>query len=80
MSAGRPPLQIVGWEVPPQYNETTHNLEWAIRATVEGKPILNYNTKLLGRKGVMETVLVVDPDELQAHAARVPLTFERLPV
>jgi len=62
--AGNPPLEIVGWEVPPKYDAATHNLEWAIRATSEGRPILNYNTRLLGRKGVMEVVLVVDPEKL----------------
>ena len=62
--AGNPPLEIVGWEVKPKYDSTTHNLEWAIRATSEGRPILNYNTRLLGRKGVMEVVLVVDPEKL----------------
>jgi len=65
VAAGHPPLEIVGWEVPPKYDETTHNLEWAIRATVQGRPLLNYKTKLLGRKGVMDVVLVVDPDKLQ---------------
>ncbi len=64
--AGNPPLEVVGWEVPPKYDETTHNLEWAIRATSEGRPILNYNTRLLGRKGVMEVVLIVRPDDLAA--------------
>jgi uncharacterized membrane-anchored protein len=63
--AGNPPLEIVGWEAPPKYNSETHNLEWAIRATSEGRPLLNYNTRLLGRKGVMEVVLVVEPDKLQ---------------
>jgi uncharacterized membrane-anchored protein len=62
--AGNAPLEIVGWEVPPKYDPTTHNLEWAIRATSEGQPILNYNTRLLGRKGVMEVVLIVEPDAL----------------
>jgi len=64
-AAGNPPLQIVGWEVPPKYDETTHNLEWAIRGTSEGEPILNYNTRLLGRKGVMEVVLIIEPDKLK---------------
>jgi uncharacterized membrane-anchored protein len=62
--AGNPPLIIVGWELPPKYDETTHNLEWAIRATSDGRPLLNYNTRLLGRKGVMEVVLICAPDEL----------------
>ena len=62
--AGNAPLEIVGWEVPPKYDPATHNLEWAIRATSDGQPILNYNTRLLGRKGVMEVVLIIDPENL----------------
>jgi uncharacterized membrane-anchored protein len=27
--SGIPPVHVVGWEQPPKYNETTHNLEWA---------------------------------------------------
>ena len=62
--AGNPPLEVVGWEVKPAYDARTHNLEWAIRATSGGQPLLNYNTRLLGRKGVMEVVLVIDPEKL----------------
>jgi uncharacterized membrane-anchored protein len=62
--AGHPPIEVIGWEQPPHYDSTTHNLEWAIRGAVEGQPILNYKTKLLGRKGVMGVVLVVDPQQL----------------
>lgn len=64
--AGNPPLIIVGWEQPPKYNPETHNLEWAVRATSEGRAILNYNTRLLGRKGVMEVILVCEPEDLAA--------------
>lgn len=63
---GNPPLNIVGWEQKPNYDPVTHNLEWAIRAESMGRPILNYNTRLLGRRGVMQVVLVCDPDELSA--------------
>lgn len=62
---GVPPLNLIGWEQKPRYDETTHNLEWAIRFESEGQPILNYNTRLLGRKGYMSVILVVAPDELQ---------------
>ena len=62
---GNPPLDIVGWEQEPKYDPITHNLTWAIRATSQGEQIVNYNTRLLGRKGVMEVVLVCDPAELQ---------------
>jgi uncharacterized membrane-anchored protein len=60
-------LTIVGWEVDPSYNENTHNLEWAIRAQDDnGEFIVNHNTRILGRKGVMRLTLVVDPQELSA--------------
>ena len=42
-------MTILGWETPPRYNETTHNLEWAIRGQSEGEPVINHNTRLLGR-------------------------------
>ncbi|HEX6043365.1 MAG TPA: DUF2167 domain-containing protein [Pyrinomonadaceae bacterium] len=58
---GWTPLNVVGWEMPPRYNETTHNLEWAIRAESNGQPVVNYNTRMLGRGGVMEVTLVTDP-------------------
>ncbi|HEU4874612.1 MAG TPA: DUF2167 domain-containing protein [Pyrinomonadaceae bacterium] len=65
MKRGWPTMTIVGWETPPRYNELTHNLEWAIRAQSEGEPVINHNTRLLGRGGVMEVTLVVDPSLLQ---------------
>ena len=52
----------------------THNLEWAIRAESGDRPIINYNTRLLGRKGVMEVILIVKPDAL---AETLP-TFKEL--
>lgn len=61
---GWPTMSIQGWETPPRYNELTHNLEWAIRGQSEGDPVINHNTRLLGRGGVMEVTLVVDPSLL----------------
>lgn len=63
---GIPALHVLGWEQPPRYNETTHNLEWATRAESEGDVSVNYNTRLLGRRGVMEVTLVCDPTILAA--------------
>jgi uncharacterized membrane-anchored protein len=40
----------------------THDLEWAIRAKDDdGILMLNHNTRLLGRRGVMKATLVVNP-------------------
>ena len=71
---GNPPLNIIGWEQKPAYDPETHNLQWAIRAESEGRPIINYNTRLLGRKGVMEVVLVCKPEAL----AEIVPTFKTL--
>lgn len=58
-------LQVVGWKTPPFYNSETKNLEWAIRLrSSDGGEVLNYKTKILGRRGVMDVVVVCDEDEL----------------
>ncbi len=64
LKRGWPTMTILGWETPPRYNDMTHNLEWAIRAQSEGDPVINHNTRLLGRGGVMEVTLVIDPAKL----------------
>jgi uncharacterized membrane-anchored protein len=65
---GMDELEILGWAVPPRYNEKTHNLEWATKLHSIGSPAdeisINFNTRLLGREGVMEVTLVCEPDEL----------------
>lgn len=57
-------IQVLDWEQPPHYDPDTQNLAWAARAESEGNPIINYNTRLLGRKGVMRVNLVTDPSQL----------------
>jgi uncharacterized membrane-anchored protein len=64
-AAGEPTINIIGWLQEPKYDTATHNLTWAIRATSAGEEFLNYNTRLLGRKGVMEVILVCDSAQLQ---------------
>lgn len=62
---GQSTLNVLGWHTPPFYNEETNNLEWAIRlSSSDGGEILNYKTKLLGRKGVMDVVLVCSEEQL----------------
>lgn len=60
-------LHVVGWVVPLRYNDLTKNLEWATRLRdSSGHESVNYNTRLLGRRGVMEVTLVCSPEEMQA--------------
>jgi uncharacterized membrane-anchored protein len=63
---GWPKLEITGWEQPPHYDEKSNNLEWAIRGQSEGRPVVNFNTRILGRGGVMRVTLVTGPEELNA--------------
>jgi uncharacterized membrane-anchored protein len=63
-SQGWAAMEINGWEQLPAYNPQTNNLEWAIRGSSEGSSIINYNTRILGRSGVMSANLVVDPSEM----------------
>ncbi|MBI1842371.1 MAG: DUF2167 domain-containing protein [Verrucomicrobia bacterium] len=63
---GLPTMKIIGWDQEPHYDSETHNLEWALRGESEGgQQVVNYNTRLLGRRGVMEAQLVVEPDRLE---------------
>jgi len=64
LQRGWPTMTIVGWEQKPRYNTATNNLEWAVKARGEGGLIINYNTRILGRSGVMRLTLVADPNTL----------------
>lgn len=59
-------LSVLGWQQSPHYDATTHNLEWAIRAQDEksNSLIINYQARVLGRRGVMKVNLVTDPESL----------------
>lgn len=62
---GMSTLNVLGWHTPPFYNTETKNLEWAIRlSSSDGGEILNYKTNLLGRRGVMDVVLVCSEEQL----------------
>lgn len=59
-------LEILGWEKQPFYDTETNNLTWAIRAQSEGEAVVNYSTRLLGRRGYMNVDLVLGPEQLPA--------------
>jgi len=62
---GYPGLHVTGWAEAPHYDAQTQNLTWAtFYETDEGNKGLNYNVRLLGRKGVMRVTLVDSPDRL----------------
>jgi uncharacterized membrane-anchored protein len=59
---GVPPMKILGWDVKPRFNDETKLLEWAILAESGTDQVLNHNTRVLGRRGVMEVALVIGPE------------------
>jgi len=61
---GWSPLNVTGWYMPPRYNTATHNLEWAINGDSEDGTVVNYQTRILGRGGVMRVVLISSPPQL----------------
>ena len=59
---GGPPTMVVGWHTKPRYNETTHNLEWAPLFQTGRTQFINYQVRILGRKGVTRVTLVEGGD------------------
>ena len=57
-------MTIIGWKRPPSYDSQTKRLEWAINAATDHSSVINFNTRILGRRGVTSVVLVVDPERL----------------
>ena len=55
-------MEMVGWLVKPNYNAETQRLEWAETLKDNGKEFVNFNTRILGRKGVMRATLVPHAD------------------
>lgn len=69
---GHAKIHVSGWYEKPHYDETTHNLVWALLAEDDyGNQVMNYNTRLLGRHGYMSAVLVAGPDEFAAYRDQV---------
>lgn len=70
-SRGWSTMSIVGWRFKPHYDRDSKLLEWAFigRDDSTGSDVINYNTRLLGRSGVMQVVLVSDPGVLDTAAA-----------
>ena len=62
---GMSALYTEGWQVAPHYDVETKRLEWGIRVRDDANNMqVNYTSRLLGRSGVMNAVLVSDPESL----------------
>ncbi len=64
-------MHVAGWRFQPKYDKAVNNLEWAIIGENETshEQSVNYNTRLLGRHGVMEVVVVASPEDFDGAIA-----------
>jgi uncharacterized membrane-anchored protein len=66
--AGFGAMTLVGWAEPPRYDAAAHKLYWAKDLTFEGgdRHTLNYNIRILGRRGVLVLNAVASMAQLAA--------------
>jgi len=57
-------LKVDGWSEPPHYDRKTHHLIWGVRASDADGTSINYNTRVLGRRGYASLNLIDDPEKL----------------
>jgi uncharacterized membrane-anchored protein len=60
------PIKLVGWGQPPSYDAARHTLIWAreLQAGSEAEHVLNYDVRILGRKGVLSLNMVAGMSQL----------------
>ncbi|MCR8642765.1 DUF2167 domain-containing protein [Paenibacillus sp. N1-5-1-14] len=59
-------LLIDKWDVAPFYDNTLHSLSWSLLAhDSQNNGVINYNVRILTRKGYISAILVSDPAHLK---------------
>lgn len=73
-AAGYEPVALVGWASAPYYDKATHTLHWAKTLKFGDSPdnTLNYNVRVLGRKGVLILNAVGSEQQLGDIRASIP--------
>jgi len=63
---GYEPIRLVGWAAEPYYDQDAHKLHWAkeIKFGTQDVHTLNYNIRVLGRKGVLVLNFIAGMDQL----------------
>jgi len=65
VAGGYEPIELVGWASRPFYDKDSHKLYWAKELKFGGEPAntLNYNIRVLGRKGVLVLNFIAGMDQ-----------------
>ncbi len=71
---GYPEIDLVGWATPPRYDKATHKLYWAkdLRFSDSKEHTLNYNIRVLGRRGFLELNAVAAMSDLKTIEEKTP--------
>ena len=64
--AGYTTVELVGWAEPPHYDSVAHKLYWAkdLKFSDDSTHTLNYNIRVLGRRGVLVLNAVASMDQI----------------
>lgn len=73
-----PPIYVGGWAESPHYDKKDHHVIWGIQIKdedSESAPVagINYNTRILGRRGVLSMNLVTGPETLERDKKNVAI-------
>jgi len=73
-AAGYVAMHLLGWGAKPYYDKQQHTLHWAklFRLGNDLDETLNYNVRILGRKGVLVFNAVAQPSQLAQVKASIP--------
>lgn len=71
---GYPSVELVGWATPPHYDAQAKKLYWAkeLKFGNDAEPTLNYNIRVLGRRGVLVLNAVASLHELKVVEEATP--------
>ncbi|MCW3104003.1 MAG: putative rane-anchored protein-like protein [Bacteroidetes bacterium] len=73
IAAGYSPMELIGWAKTPFYDKASHKLHWAkeIKFGTDSLNTLNYNIRMLGRKGVLVMNIVSGMDNMKVVEANI---------
>lgn len=77
-AAGYEGLELVGWAAPPYYDKERKVLHWAKELHADSADVntLNYNVRVLGRKGVLILNAIGGMDQLESVKAGIPAVLK----
>ncbi len=73
---GIPPIYVGGWAETPKYISNLHEVVWAVEAknkedATAAETDVNYNTRKLGRKGVLSMNLISGLEQIDANKKKI---------